>query len=44
MYSTPKEIKEFVDFMNLSKVKSVLPMPEYEIRFYGNGKIARVMG
>ena len=44
MYSSQKEIKESVDFMNLSKVKSVLPIPEYEIRFYGNGKIARVLG
>ncbi|WP_445712172.1 hypothetical protein [Flavobacterium sp.] len=43
MYSSSKEVKEIIDYMQLSKVKSVLPIPEYQIVFYANGKLARVV-
>lgn len=43
MYSSDKEIKEYIEYLNLSKVKKVLPLPEYEVLFFAEGKLARVI-
>ena len=43
MYSSEREIAEYLEYLQLSKVKKVFPLPDYEIVFFAKGKLARVV-